>query len=72
MLLLKGDEPEGKPSWLLLHIRLYSRWRRRKMGEEGNNFEFIFSSLVSCSALFLFCKHKQWRYSLRSALEQIV
>lgn len=60
----------GKPSWLMLHTGLYSRWRwREKIRKEGINFDFHFPYSV---LLFYLCsvfrKHKQWRYSLSSAL----
>lgn len=44
-----------------------------KIRKEGNNFDFIFPfSSILLFYLFLFCKHKQWRYSLSSALEPTV
>lgn len=41
----------------------------KKIRKEGNNFDFIlpFSS-ISLLSLFLFCKHKRWRYSLKRRL----
>lgn len=45
----------------------------KKIRKEGNNFDFIFPfSSILLFYLFLFCKHKQWRYSLSSALEPTV
>lgn len=64
----KGDEPEGKHHGYALGSTQGWSWRGEKKERRATTLKSHFSF---CSIFFfLFCKHKQSRYSLSSALEQ--